>query len=237
MKKGVSALAVTLVVVILLSTPLVAGGKGQFILGGGFQHHRSKWQTEDGECDAGDMSRNMIAAAVAHPLAKGVWGYAVVGVSDLSVEYEDATEDFDGEFEPYLSIGFSGAMKSHLPVAIGPIFEYTRYSDHGADVSGGCAEAEYKDSYEVYLGIEIHHKTPWGSLYGGPLAHWAKTRIEYDKCTTFAAVPPVNLEETQTIGGFVGFNYPLDKRMVLRVIGQYMSDYSFSVSVLRVFAF
>jgi hypothetical protein len=231
MKRAAVAVSVGILAFGLLAAPLVAGGRSPFVLGVGYQYRQSEWRQEGVGSGTTDMTNNMIYAQGAHPLVKGVWGFANIGIADL--DFGDV--EFDGDFKPYWTIGVSGNLESHLPVRVGPILQYTRFSDYDAKGSMGCAELEYKDFYEVYLGVELQQNIAGISVYGGPLAHWAKMSLEYDECNTFAAVPPVDLEDEGTVGAFIGFNYPIQKGLFLHLTGEYMSSFTINVSVFRVF--
>jgi hypothetical protein len=236
MQRAAEVVCMALLILGLLGTAVVAGDKVPMLLGFGYQHEGSEWQREGTEIEAGEMTRNVIYGMGAHPLAKGLWGYVQAGVSDLTLEVDGTSENFEGDFEPFVTVGLLSPLKSHMSIEIAPILQYTYYSDYTADDVWGFDKVKYKDFYEMYIGAEVYYPLGPGLLYAGPLVHWAKMKAEYTG-GTLTSVPDENLEETKNLGGFVGYNYGFKNGIRLHLRGSYMSSFSFAVGISRFFTF
>lgn len=68
-------------------------------------------------------------------------------------------------------------------------------------------------------------------VYGGPVAYWARHKVEatvavYAATETYTLTESTTYKEKNNIGGFAGIRIPLSKSLNLEVEGQYKSDFS-----------
>jgi hypothetical protein len=213
--------------------------KGGFAAGVGYYYYKGTFEDDDGTELPGYLLQNIVFVQGSYGFADGWEGYVRVGMADATAEEVEPDlvpgVDFEGDFRPYFGVGLRGMFLSHLPVPIGPVFQYNYYSTYEEEIVPGVT-VEFTDAYDLSVGLGAIIPDPLGlgTLYGGVFGYWAKASGVFD-------VPAMEFNESYdyqekgSVGGFFGLGLPLGSGLKLNFEGQYKSEFTASVSLNKAF--
>jgi hypothetical protein len=218
-----------------LGPPMPYAGKGHVAAGLGYYYYKAQFECDDGEDLPGNVIQNIVFVQASYGVFDGWEIYGRAGMGDVLAEEVEPDlapgVDFEGDFKFFGGVGVRGMFKTHLPVAIGPIFQYNFYSGYEDEVIEGVT-VEYKDAYDVSIGVAFAAPSPMGIglIYGGGFAYWAKATGAFD-VPDMQLVMSEDYQEQGSVGGFLGYRLPLGSGLNLNFEGQYKSDFTVSVSL------
>jgi hypothetical protein len=257
MKKLVLVIAIA---AIFITSSIVYGGQfgppepaakeGKAALGIGYFYHSAKFKSDWGESKS---TQNQAYLQLGYGLAKNWEAYIRVGGADAKIkeafEFDNSTPDFKDGLKPGGTIGVKGVFNVSDSFGIGPFLQASISSGYkdtktgtltiddvdgdGLDDTINTESWKIKNPWEVNIGIAIQAKIGETIIYGGPVAYWAKSKVEATFTgtgSTGAAISgsgSTTYKEKNNIGGFAGLRVPLSKSLNLEVEGQMKSRFSF----------
>lgn len=179
---------------------------GEVNLGAGYFYHEA-------DLDEVDIEQNRIYLHLGYGLGieeEPQWEiYLRAGAADLEAE------GFDGDYEPFASLGLKGAFWE------GPVFGWglVVQGAYFYDYESNDGDIEIEDFWEIEGGIPF--QATLGSLvvYGGPVFFHSEAEAKSD----FGSI---ELEEDDNIGAFGGLRLNLGKNVSIEGEAQYKSDFS-----------
>ena len=230
-----------------------AAKEGKTALGVGYFYYSAKWKTKDVGWDESKVTQNQAYLQLGYGVAKNWEAYLRVGGADsklkdvFTTNADDSTRagfksDFKDGYKPFGTIGVKGVFNVTPSFGIGPFLQASLYSSYKDSTSGtvsGYSETQewkVKKPREINLGIGLQGKIGETIIYGGPVAYWAKAKIQetfkvvgatYVATGTNTLASSTTYKEKNNIGGFAGVRLPLGKGINIEVEGQMKSKFSF----------
>jgi len=232
--------------------PEPAAKEGKVALGVGYFYSSAKFKNTDSDGGEGKVTSNQAYLQLGYGLAKDWEAYVRVGGADMKAkevfEFDNSTPDATNGLKPAGTIGVKGIFNVNNSFGIGPFLQASISSSYketktgtltigdvdgdGTDDTINTETFKMKNPWEVNLGIALQGKIGEAIIYGGPVAYWQKSKVEFELAGTgstgalLSGKESLTAKEKNNIGGFAGVRVPLGKGLNLEVEGQYKSEFS-----------
>lgn len=224
--------------------------EGRLSLGIGYFYYSDRWEPKDSAWEKSKVTQNQEYLQLGYSFIKNWEAYLRVGGADQKMTdmFDTSTDSpdlagFNATFKdgskPFGTIGVRGVFNITPSLGIGPFFQGSFYSSYKDKTTGtflglsATQEMKVKKPREINLGVGFQSKIGKITLYGGPVAYWAKSRVDWEMIVpgVGTATASTTYKEKNNFGGFAGLRVPLGKAFTLEVEGQMKSELSGGASI------
>jgi hypothetical protein len=224
--------------------------EGKWSVGAGYYRCEAEYQAEDTDrLDLSDVSRNLAFVGVGYGFAENWEVYLRAGGADwtsLGALPVTPRGNVEAGYKPFFSLGLRGSVYRKDIFALGFIGQYNYFFKYDVAQSGETgvdvkepytAEVNFKDVYDLNLGLNFDIVPSWGAVYVGWFwfrgAGRAESSIEVadDPAHVFAG----DIEENGHMGGFGGLRLEFGRGWNVTGEVQYRTRGSASISLNKVF--
>jgi hypothetical protein len=228
-----------------LGHPAPFADYGEVSFAFGYHHYASEWKTENPDVLTGELKQNNYWIEGAYTLLDKWEFYARLGLADARIKDLfpfDPPRDFEGDYHLNFSLGLRGLLIERQRWGLGPVFQFTAYSDYEDEKTGtlppdqdseeAVIMARYQSWRDIAVGLAAQGNTQYVIFYGGVYGYWTSA-------DGWAEVTPVEenpsrhqakVEEKNNVGGYVGVRFPFTEAFSIRAEGQYQSKPTLTVA-------
>lgn len=205
--------------------------KGQMTFGVGLFSYNADWESSQFTGDLG-AKQTRYGVQLNRGLTDNWEIYLRAGTADLEVEDAFVTDDFEGDFKPFGTLGVKGLVHQGPMLNVGLFAEgsyFAQTDDKGTMTIGNTSQSvriEFEDSWEANVGLSFEGEVEGAQLYGGPFL----TAREGDVWSTITGKTD-NFEEVDNLGLFAGVRWALKNGVQIDLEGQLRSGFSVGTAV------
>jgi len=224
--------------------PSVAAGK--FGAAIGYFYTADKWEPDQSSTvsggttvvwDTDKVKQNSI-------FLRGMYGFSGNCEASIKVGIANraAPQGFEDSYAFLAGLGAKGVLFGTSSFSVGPIVDFTWYSNYEDDISfsqGGATWSgteKIEDSWDLHLAIGLQADVGKGIVYGGPSFYWSRADVSYRISNGVISLNVDNeYNQKDSFGGFAGVRFPVTDRLGVEVEGQYRNEFSGGATILYSF--